>query len=89
MPNVRHTHPEAPAIPRFVSIRQAALALDIDPKYCKGYAECLGIRLELQSSSLMMTHDDFVRLARRIQSSPTARGAARRPRRPAQSAVSR
>lgn len=43
----------------------------MDPKYVKGYAECMGIPLERTARSLFMTRADFERLKERV--------AARRP----------
>jgi hypothetical protein len=50
-----------------VSLRQAGRMLEADPKYLKGYAEAMGIKLQPVSRSLLMSAKDFDRLRKRVE----------------------
>lgn len=67
---------EGRAITTVVSLRQAGEILGADPKYVKGYAEGMGIRLEPCAKSLLMSRRDFERLRRRIGKSDAAKAVA-------------
>lgn len=50
-----------------MSLRKAGNQLGVNPKYLKGYAEAMGIRLRPAGASLVMTTEDFIRLRKQLK----------------------
>jgi hypothetical protein len=50
-----------------VSLTEAGQRLGKDPRFVRGFADCMGITLESWGPSLFMTQSDFERLKERVE----------------------